>query len=78
MTGNSGRGDRITRLGAWITVAGMVLALVAIIPLFFPSVTMPSWLWLCAVVFGVGLATIAYGFVVSGRERRAFIASGRR
>lgn len=77
MTANPGRGDRILRAGMWITGAGMLLAVIAIIPLFFPSVTMPSWLWLCAMVFAVGLGVIAYGFVVSGRDRRRFVASPR-
>ena len=63
-------GDRLLRFGIWVTAAGMLLTLIAMIPLVAPGVVFPSIWWFLAMVTGIGLAVIIAGFVVSGRERR--------
>jgi hypothetical protein len=62
-------GDLLMRVGLVVTVAGLVFTLIAIIPLFVPSVSMPSALWFLAMLTGVGLALVLLGLWRSARAR---------
>lgn len=57
-------------MGLWLTALGIVLSLIAMIPLVVPGLEFPSVWWFLAMLTGVGLAVVIAGFVVSGRERR--------
>ena len=63
-------GDRILRLGAVVTVIGLVCTLIAMIPLVAPSVDLPSAWWFLSMITGVGLALVIVGLAVSARSRR--------
>jgi hypothetical protein len=58
------------RVGMLLTVLGMLSTLVAIIPLFWPSVSMPSAMWFLSMLTGVGLALVIAGLAMSARSRR--------
>ena len=64
------RADRVMRAGAIITGLGLVFTLVAILPLFFPSLSLPSALWFLSMLTGVGIIVICVGLVMSARSRR--------
>ncbi len=70
MADSSSRADRVLRIGAVITVAGLLFTLIAIIPLFVPSLELPSALWFLSMLTGVGIAVICVGLVMSARSRR--------
>jgi hypothetical protein len=65
------RADRMMRVGALITALGLAFTLVAIAPLFFPSLSMPSALWFLSMLTGVGIIVICIGLVLSARSRRS-------
>lgn len=62
-------GDRMMRVGAWTTAIGMVLTLVAILPLVVPSLTLPPLFWWLAMVTGVGLTLLLAGLWRAARAR---------
>lgn len=64
----SSPGDRLIRAGILVTALGMVLALVAILPLV-TDLTLPSVFWWLAMLTGVGLAMILVGLARNGRRR---------
>ena len=64
------RSDVVLRIGAGITVLGLVFTLIAITPLFFPSVQLPGVLWFLSMLTGVGIIVICAGLVMSARSRR--------
>lgn len=64
------RADRVLRLGGWITAAGLVFALVALLPLVFPSLELPGVMWFLAMLIGVGLVVIFMGLAMGARQRR--------
>ena len=63
-------GDRILRVGAVVTVIGLICTLIAMIPLVAPSVDLPSAWWFLSMITGVGLALVIVGLAVSARSRR--------
>ena len=63
-------GDRILRVGAMVTVIGLICTLIAMIPLVAPSVELPSAWWFLSMITGVGLALVIVGLAVSARSRR--------
>jgi hypothetical protein len=63
-------GDRILRVGAVVTVIGLLCTLIAMIPLVAPSVDLPSAWWFLSMITGVGLALVIVGLAVSARSRR--------
>jgi hypothetical protein len=65
------RADRVMRIGAIITALGLGFTLVAILPLFFTSLNLPSALWFLSMLTGVGIIVICIGLVISARSRRA-------
>jgi uncharacterized membrane protein SirB2 len=58
------------RVGAIVTAIGLLATLIAIIPLFLPSVGTPSALWFLSMLTGVGLAIVIAGLAMSARSRR--------
>jgi Na+/proline symporter len=69
-------GDRLVRWGVIVTVVGMVLTGVAMLPLV-TSIELPSEFWGMAMVVGVGFAMILAGLWRKGRARsRAQRAAG--
>jgi hypothetical protein len=71
MTSEPSRADRVMRAGAWLTAAGLVFTLIAILPLVFPSLELPSAMWFLSMLTGVGLVVVFVGMVMSGRGRRS-------
>ncbi|MGB7980495.1 MAG: hypothetical protein WCF36_06840 [Candidatus Nanopelagicales bacterium] len=68
-------GDRLIRTGLVVTAIGMLLTLVALLPLV-SDIELPSMFWWLAMLWGVGLALILVGLLRNGRGRaRAQIAA---
>lgn len=63
-------GDRLLRVGAAVTVVGLVCTVIAMLPLVVPSVELPSAWWFLSMITGVGLALVILGLAVSARSRR--------
>ena len=63
-------GDRIMRVGAIVTVVGLICTLIAILPLVIPSLSLPSAWWFLSMLTGVGLAIVLIGLLVSALSRR--------
>lgn len=63
------QGDRLMRIGMWVTVIGMIFSLIAILPFFFESIELPSFMWFLAMLTGVGLAMILFGLRKSSKVR---------
>ena len=61
-------GDRLIRAGLVVTAVGMLLALVAMIPLV-TDVELPSAFWWLSMLVGVGLAMVLVGLARNGRRR---------
>lgn len=64
------RADRVLRAGAWITVAGLVFSLIALLPLVVPSLELPGAMWFLSMLTGVGLIVVFVGLAMGSRERR--------
>jgi uncharacterized membrane protein SirB2 len=69
VTTHGNRADRVMRIGAWLTGAGLAFTLIAIIPLVVPSVELPSALWFLSMLTGVGLVVVFAGMAMSARRR---------
>lgn len=63
-------GDRLMRIGIWVTVVGLLAALIAMSPLVIPELELPGVWWFLAMITGVGLALVIAGLARSARERR--------
>ncbi len=63
-----GAGDRLIRTGLVVTVVGMLLALVAILPLV-TDLELPSAFWWLSMLVGVGMGMILVGLTRNGRRR---------
>jgi multisubunit Na+/H+ antiporter MnhB subunit len=61
-------GDRLIRAGLVVTAVGMVLTLIAMIPLV-TDVELPSAFWWMSMLVGVGLAMVLVGLARNGRRR---------
>jgi hypothetical protein len=70
VTGTSTRADRVLRIGAWVTAAGLAFTLVALIPLLIPSITLPGAMWFLSMLTGVGLVIVFVGLALGARDRR--------
>lgn len=64
-------GDRTLRIGAAITVMGLVFAVIALLPLFFPGLELPGFMWFLAMLIGVGLIVVFIGLRQAARQRRS-------
>ena len=62
-------GDRLLRVGAVVTVIGLVCTVIAMLPLVVPSLELPSAWWFLSMITGVGLALVIAGLAVSARAR---------
>jgi hypothetical protein len=60
--------DRLIRAGLVVTTVGMVLTLIAMIPLV-TDVELPSAFWWLSMLVGVGLALVLIGLARNGRRR---------
>ena len=65
------RADLVMRVGGLVTVAGLAFLIVAILPLFFPNLVLPSAMWFLSMLIGVGIVIVCIGLVMSARSRRA-------
>jgi VIT1/CCC1 family predicted Fe2+/Mn2+ transporter len=63
------RADRVIRLGALLTILGIIFSLIAILPLV-TDLQLPSIWWFLSMLTGVGLAVILLGLIISARSRR--------
>ncbi len=63
--------DRVLRAGAWVTAAGLLFTLVAVMPLLVPSLELPSAMWFLSMLTGVGLVIVFVGLALAARERRS-------
>lgn len=61
-------GDRLIRAGLVTTAVGMLLTLVAMIPLV-TDLELPSALWWLSMLVGVGMAMVLIGLARNGRRR---------
>lgn len=61
-------GPTLVRAGFGVTIAGLVLGLVALLPLV-TSVELPSLFWSLAMLLGLGLGVILVGLAVQARHR---------
>ena len=61
-------GDRLIRAGLVFTAAGMVLTLIAMLPLV-TDVELPSAFWWLSMLVGVGLGMVLVGLARNGRRR---------
>jgi hypothetical protein len=66
----SAPGDRLLRVGLIVTVLGLLLSSVALLPLLFPSVELPGTWWFLSMTTGVGLALVIAGLIRASRARR--------
>jgi hypothetical protein len=61
-------GDRLIRAGLVVTVVGMLLTLVAMLPLV-TDIELPSALWWLSMLVGVGMGMVLVGLARNGRRR---------
>jgi membrane protein implicated in regulation of membrane protease activity len=69
-------GEWLMRIGAAITITGMVFCLIALAPLATGE-ELPSWLWWMAMSTGVGLALVLLGLHRAAAARRAEMSAAR-
>ena len=63
-------GDRTLRIGAAVTLVGLVFVLIALLPMVNPGITLPGVFWFLAMLTGVGLIIVIVGLVQGARQRR--------
>jgi hypothetical protein len=61
-------GDRLIRAGLVVTAVGMLLTLVAMLPLV-TDVELPSAFWWLSMLIGVGMGMVLVGLARNGRRR---------
>lgn len=61
-------GDVLIRVGAVLSVAGMALTLVALLPLV-SDVELPSQWWALSMLVGIGMGLVLAGLAANGRRR---------
>lgn len=69
-------GDLLVRAGVVVTGIGIVVTLVAILPLV-SDVELPSSFWWLSMLTGVGLAMVLVGLLRNGRRRSRAQVSAR-
>jgi hypothetical protein len=57
------------RIGAAVTALGLVFLIIACLPLFFPSLQLPSIMWGLAMITGIGIIIIVIGLFLSAGQR---------
>jgi|GEM_PF-332702 len=62
------RAQRVIKIGAILTVIGIVLSLIAILPLVSDIELSSAW-WFLSMTTGIGLATVIAGLTMSARSR---------
>jgi hypothetical protein len=70
MAAQADRADLVMRVGAVVSALGLMFLIVAILPLFFSSLELPSAMWFLSMLIGVGIVIICAGLVMSARSRR--------
>ena len=70
MASTGSTGDRLLRIGAVVTVIGLICTVIAMLPLVVPGLELPSAWWFLSMITGVGLALVIIGLAVSARSRR--------
>lgn len=70
MASEGSTGDRLLRIGAVVTVIGLLCTVIAMLPLVVPGLELPSAWWFLSMITGVGLALVILGLAVSARSRR--------
>ena len=70
MASEGSAGDRLLRIGAVVTVIGLLCTVIAMLPLVVPGLELPSAWWFLSMITGVGLALVIAGLAVSARSRR--------
>lgn len=63
------RGEAFVRIGAYLTIAGMIFTVIAILPLV-SDINLPSTWWFLSMLTGLGLALILIGLITTARSRR--------
>jgi hypothetical protein len=53
-----------------VTVIGLILSSIALLPLIFPGVQLPGAWWFLSMITGVGLALVILGLIRASRARR--------
>jgi len=53
-----------------VTVIGLALSTVALLPLIFPDLALPGAWWFLSMITGVGLALVIFGLIRASRARR--------
>lgn len=66
----SAPGDRLLRVGMVVTVIGLLLSSVALLPLVFPDLDLPGAWWFLSMTTGLGLALVILGLIRASRARR--------
>ena len=54
-----------------VTIVGLILSSIALLPLFFPNLELPGAWWFLSMITGVGLALVILGLIRASRGRRA-------
>jgi len=52
-----------------VTVIGIILTLIAMLPLVVPDLSLPPVWWFLSMITGVGLAMVLLGLFLSARSR---------
>jgi hypothetical protein len=63
------RGEKLMKIGGIVLVTGMICTAIAILPLFFTNLDLPSIWWFLSMLSGVGLALILFGLRRSSKVR---------
>ncbi|MGB4324931.1 MAG: hypothetical protein WBJ33_06695 [Candidatus Nanopelagicales bacterium] len=63
------RGEVLVRIGAYLTIAGMIFTAIAIFPLI-SDIDLPSTWWFLSMITGLGLGLILIGLIITARSRR--------
>jgi hypothetical protein len=64
------KSDRVLRVGVIVTVLGLLITLIAMLPLVIDDLTLPGIWWFLSMITGVGLFLIIVGLILGARERR--------
>ncbi len=57
-------------MGIVVTIIGLVLSSIALLPLAFPDLSLPGAWWFLSMTTGVGLALVIIGLIRASRARR--------
>lgn len=63
------RGEVYVKIGAYMTIAGMIFTAIAILPLI-SDIDLPSTWWFLSMITGLGLGLILIGLIITARSRR--------